>query len=133
MSTFLQPSFWFTLKPTLVTSGFGRVFVVLFLIAIIAALALRLVASSRREDRLLRPHLLRGARMLTTMGVIGMVLAFLSFEDISFLGARFWYPVWAIVFIVWAIVIVVSALRKIPVMRAQYAERSAKNKYMPGR
>ena len=133
MPTFLQPSFWFTIQPADVTHGVGRFFLILFALACIASITLRIVFAPRPYDRYVTPHVRRARRALSTMGLFGLLLAFLSFENLPTLGARFWYPIWVIAFIAWAVVIVRSALKRIPLMRAQALARREREKYLPGR
>jgi len=71
--------------------------------------------------------------MLISMGLFGLVLYFLSFEGIPFLGARFWYPVWLVSVLGWGAWIFYYARVTIPERRKQSGARKHIDKYLPRR
>lgn len=123
---------WISLDPLTVTQGSGRVLVIIFVLLFLVGMALRVVGVRRKkEDAYVREMFRRLAGLLTTMGILGMIIGFFSFEDLRFLGARFWYPIWLIVFIIWAFFIIRYIKKQVPMMRAREIEREEKFKYMP--
>src|SRR3989338_157076 len=95
--TLFTASFWFDTTPPPLSAGADRLLFGLFGVVLILGVIVRLVAKHHSKDD---KHLLRGFKragtMFLTMGVVGLVLFFFSFEQIIFFGARFWYPLWAI-------------------------------------
>lgn len=91
------------------------------------------VARSRVTDRYLLSAIEKATALLITMGLLGILLYFFSFERIRFFGARFWYPLWLIGTGVWAYSIFRFVKRDVPLKRQQVIERQEKRKYFPGR
>ena len=69
--------------------------------------------------------------MLFTMGTLGMVVYFFSFEQIYLFGARFWFLLWFIGLVIWIVMIVRHAKVTIPDMKSAAANRAEFNKYIP--
>ena len=42
-------------------------------------------------------------QLMITMGFIGGILIFFSYENVRFLGSKFWYLLWVLSFIGWTI------------------------------
>lgn len=131
---FLQPSFWFTLQPPIVTEGIGRAFLILFLATFILGIVLRLRARrTKKDDRFAWQINSRAASLLITMGFIGLILSFFGYERIRFLGARFWYPVWILITAVWAYYLWRFAKKTVPKMKESQKEKREREKYLPGK
>lgn len=123
---------WLSLDPPNVTSGLGRVLVIIFVLMFLMGMVLRAVrARQKKEDAYVREMFRRMASLLTTMGVLGIVLGFLGFENVRFLGGRFWYPIWLIATLVWAFFIIRYVKKQVPLMKAREKEREEKYKYIP--
>lgn len=127
------PSYWLTLDVPNVASGAGPSLLVLFAGMIVASIVLRRVKVPQAADRHQANVYRRVAGMLVTMGILGLVLYFLSYEEVRALGARPLYLVWIIGLVAWIVSIVRRAKREIPAAREREEQRSAKNKYLPGR
>ena len=65
------------------------------------------------------------------MGVIGLLLAFMSYENVRFLGDRFWYALWMVGLLAWVLWIAWYALKRLPAMREAERARREKEKYLP--
>lgn len=128
-----NPLFWLSIESANVGGSLGKVMLGFFLLLILVGVVCRIVLMQSSKDRYLK---LIGKRLITcglTMGIIGVVLFFFSYEGIQLFGARFWYLVWVIVFIAWVIVLVKFAMKEVPDMRNKDVKQHAKSKYIPGR
>lgn len=121
------------MQPPVVDSLFGKivfgVFLVLFLLGIIS----RIVLSQRTYDRYV---MMMGKRLVlcfTTMGFLGLMIYFFSYENIQLFGARFWYPLWVLGLIVWGVFLARFIIRDVPALREKNVREHAKSKYIPGR
>ena len=131
--SFFSPFYWLTTEPPEVGGTLGTIVFIVFLACLVLGIVSRISADRRREDRYVREIGRRVSFFLTSMGVWGVVLFFFSFENIYLFGARFWYPVWGIVFLVWSYRIVKYVREEVPEMRELDQERKARNKYLPKR
>lgn len=128
-----HPSYWLTLDVPNVASGAGPSLLVLFAGMIVASIVLRRVKVPQAADRHQANVYRRVAGMLVTMGILGLVLYFLSYEEVRALGARPLYLVWILGLAAWIVSIVRRAKREIPAAREREEQRNAKSKYLPGR
>ncbi len=62
--------------------------------------------------------------------IIGLILFFFSWQQISFLSSRFWYMLWLIIFIVWFIEVIKKS-GKISDLRQKRQKRKEFEKYLP--
>ncbi len=131
MMTFFQPSYWFTTQPPEVTGTLGTILFVLFVLCFVLGIVGRIVTDRKEQDRFKREIGGRISTLLITMGLLGILLYFFSYERAHFFGARFWYPVWAIIVGVWAYYIVRYVRQDVPAMKARSASRRAAGAYLP--
>ena len=132
-SVMLQPSYWLTLDPPQVMGLIGNVVFGLFVLCFVLGIVSRIVASNKKHDKYIEELGGRVGTFFVTMGLLGIMLFFLSFERVQFFGARFWYPVWLIIGLGWAFFIARFAKRDIPAMRLRDLNRKAVSKYLPRR
>jgi phosphatidylglycerophosphate synthase len=129
----LNPLPWLSLNPPVMTGWPGRIFLGVFCLLFLAGIVLRMVAGRKKKiDRYAGEMYRRFATLGSTLGALGLVLAFFSLEGIRFLGARFWYLVWLLALVVWSFFAIRYAVKRIPLLRARDREREEKLKYMPG-
>ncbi len=129
----LNPLYWFSFQPAAVDSLFGKILLGVFLALFLLGIISRMVLEQRTHDRYV---ILAGKRLITcfiTMGFIGLVLYFFSYENISVFGARFWYVIWFLGLIVWSVLLARFITRDIPALREKNQRDHAKSKYIPGR
>lgn len=129
----LDVSSWFTLRPAEVGGLAGNIvfgfFVGLFVIGIVS----KIVAAHKTHDRYLRELGEHIGSLLLTMGLLGLLFYFFSFERIQLFGARFWYAVWLIGLIVWIVFLIRFGFKTIPVLRGKELTREQLRKYFPPR
>jgi len=131
MSSLFQPSYWFTMAPPEVGGLIGNLIFVLFIGVLVFGIVGRIVADRKGDDRYVREIGNRISTLLVTMGVLGLILFFFSFEQIELFGARFWYVIWVIAVVVWSVRIVRYVKRDIPDMKARSESLRARAKYLP--
>lgn len=132
-SNLLDPSYWFTLRPAEVGGTSGTILFVVFVLMFVAGIVARIVAANKTDDRYLRDMGERVATLLITMGLLGIVLYFFSYERIRLFGSRFFYAFWLIGIFAWGYVLVRFAHRTVPQMRQRDSLRAEQRKYFPQR
>ncbi|MBI4256771.1 hypothetical protein HY626_01800 [Candidatus Uhrbacteria bacterium] len=131
MSSFIQPTYWLTLQPPEVGGFLGSIVFGFFILFLILGITGRIVVDRRGDDRYRREIGSRISGLLITMGLLGIILFFFSFEEIQLFGARFWYLVWTIAVFVWTFFIVRFVRRDIPEKRAREIALREQGKYLP--
>lgn len=118
--------------PDTTTAG-GRVISAVLLGCIFVGVVVRLVNARTTTERQLARVFARVGRLLITVGVLGTLLVFVSYENTPFLGARVWYAALGIGTLAWIGSIVYFVRKQLPSIREQETARSARDKYLPGR
>lgn len=126
-------SYWLTLDPPAVWTSAGSSLAVIFVGMLVASVVVRRMKVPQAVDRHQAIVYRRVVSMLATMGSIGLVLFFFSFQEIRLFGARFLYLVWIAGTAWWAIAIARYAKRDVPEARAREIERREREKYLPKR
>lgn len=129
----VHPSFWLNTAPTPLTTGSERLLFIFFAIFLVFGAIIRMVASHRHEDKQVTEVFSRLGRLGVTMGILGLLLFFFSFEEIPLFGARFWYLIWGAGLIIWIAWIARYVVKVIPAERAAVLARQEKEKYLPKR
>jgi len=125
--------FWFDLTPTRLASTFEAMFFALFALCIIAGAVIRMMVRNGSYDKYRAEMLKRIAGICSMTGVVGLVWFFLTFEEIQFFGARFWFLVILIGVIVAVIRLIRFVKREVPVLQHREQSRAEVNKYLPRR
>jgi hypothetical protein len=128
---FYQLSYWLTTEPPVVGGTIGYILFGVFLLFVMTGMIVRVRRMNQLKDKFEKRLLSQISIMLIAMGLLGLILYFLSFEGIAFLGARFWYPVWLLGLIGWVSWIVYYAKIKIPERRKYNGARESFGKYLP--
>ncbi|MEK7183867.1 MAG: hypothetical protein AAB776_04520 [Patescibacteria group bacterium] len=132
MENLFDLAHWFDLTPVRMSSTFEVGFFILFSLMIVAGLAFRIMRKTR-QDKFERITLERATAIALSGGLLGLVWLFLSFEEISIFGARFWFLI--LVFILVFLLVRLYRFRKIKVPQLRMLEQSKAeaNKYLPRR
>lgn len=130
-STFLRPNYWFDLTPAPLGLVTEYVFLAIFVLSVLIGLVVRFMKKRRINDRFVLRAFQSFSRMLITMGGLGLLLLFFSFEQIRLLGSRFWYPLWLIGLSVWLFLILRRYFTVAPKERVREELRRQKEKYLP--
>ena len=119
------------MQPLGFSPAFEQSFFFLFAAFIILGSVSRIMARHQKEDRFMVKAYRHLGRMFLTMGILGMIWFFFTFEQIYFFGARFWFLVWLIGLVVWIWWIVKYVRVTVPMLRQQGAQKAKENQYMP--
>lgn len=115
------------------TPIFIQALFVLFTSFIILGSVASMVAKRKEEDRYMIRAYKQIATMLSTMGWLGLVFLFFSYEEIYLIGARFWFLAWGLLLAVWTIKIGKYIRFEIPELREAKKSKEEVNKYLPRR
>lgn len=129
----LDASTWFTLRPADITGLSGKIVFGFFVLLFVSGIVSRIVAAHKMSDRYLRQLAESISTLLLTMGFLGLLFYFFSFERIQLFGARFWYVLWLIGLIVWIVFLIHLGFKKIPNLREKEIVREQLRKYFPPR
>ncbi len=133
MSPIFDPAFWFLLTPNALSPLFEQIFFIGFSLLIVAGAIAHIIARNKKKDKELTKVFKWIGQMFYSMGIIGIVWFFFTFELIYFFGARFWFLIWVAGFIAWTIYIIYYAKWQIPKLREERAAKSQHNEYLPRR
>jgi amino acid transporter len=132
MENLFSPSYWFDLTPVRLSSGFEVGFFVLFAVMIVAGLAFRIVRKNR-QDKFERIVLERATVLSLTTGFLGLLWLFLTFEEISIFGARFWFLILVFIFVFMLVRLIRYKRIQVPQLRLLEQSKAEVNKYLPRR
>lgn len=129
MTNILTLDYWFKLYPeTLSTTGVYFFMLILAILLIIAIFFKLLIA--RSKERLHRRLYRRVLSFSMVNMIVFLVLFFLMFEAIPFLGSRFWLPFWLLADVYW-LFIIFRHLKKIPGEKNKINKEREYQKYIP--
>ncbi|NQU83924.1 MAG: hypothetical protein HQ536_04405 [Parcubacteria group bacterium] len=127
----LSPKFWLSLNPAPLSPTNEFVLLSIFAFLIVASIILRFVVFNKKfgVDFIKRIKSLR--QMFLIMGIIGLTFLFFSYERAFVLGARFWFLLWMIAFLVWLGLILRDLLKKTPLEKEEKSKKEVLEKYLP--
>lgn len=126
-------TFWFDMTPVRMGGAFTSGFFVLFAGLIITAAVARIAKRNAEVDKAMKRFLESFAGKAMTWGVLGFIWLFLSFEEISFFGSRFWFLFWAVGVAYAARKLYIHWKKEMPEERLRRTMNAAQNKYIPRR
>ena len=129
----LNPLYWLTLQSANTDGWIGKISFGFFVLLFVFGIVCRMLTTHKTKDRYLKKIGRRSSIFAISMGILGMILFFFSYENIRLFGALFLYLFWAIAFIVWLIVLIKFIVCDIPVLRERDIKEHAKSKYIPGK
>ncbi len=124
-------SYWFSLQPSelmpAVKLGLLVAFAALFALGIVASLLAR-----KADGRMaLAEGGARFSRLALWMGTFGLLLLLFTHELTYFFGARFWYLVWLLLFLIQIVRLAKFLMVDVPEKRAAFAERARIRRWLP--
>lgn len=131
MSNILLLSYWFESLPTPFLPWVLRFLLTVFIGMIVVGVVLHLLARRHREHRMWREGVARLAAVLFQSGLVGLLLAWFTEDQVPFFGMRFWFAVLAIVTVVRLALVLKKILKDIPAKLAATAETDRIKKYLP--
>lgn len=124
----LSFSWWFGVIP-LYESVTLRVYFAVFLSLMIIGAVVRMVSKRRLQDRFHIEVARRVATLCVIMGFLGVWYWFAAYQQLPFLSARFWLPVWGMGTLIWVWSIVHYATKTVPSERERLAKGVEDAKY----
>ncbi len=121
-------SFWFNLRPGLLSPATKTVFLAFLAVIAVCAVVFFILKKNPKNPQAKLWNSLYGFSLSNF--IIGLALWFLNYELVPFLSARFWFLLWLISMIVWAGLIFKGLFCKLK--RKEEAEKEkAFKKYLP--
>ena len=130
-SAIIQPKYWFDLSPSPMSGTSQKVLLAFFVTLFIAGMVLRAMEKSKRFDRFVGRAVHRASHIGVTMGCLGLMFLFFSFEQVRLFGARFWFLFWVIGLLVWLGFVLYDYLKVVPREKQLEDVRRQKEKYLP--
>jgi len=126
----LDLNFWFSLRPSALGPK-GTVFVlVFFCLMIFLGIVFSFLSIRKKGDPLISKLFKKLFNQFFAMGAIGLILVFLSYEQIFLLGSYVWYLLWLVGFIVWSGFLIYYLVKKIPQGREEREKKKRLQKYL---
>lgn len=127
----LSLNFWFQMQPPMFLPWVSIFFLVVFSALVIVGIIAKIYAVKSNQEKLTRRAVQRAGNLLLTMGLIGLLIWFFTFENVPILSMRIWLLVWLGSAIAWAWSIIRYVRVEIPAKHSMQAERDRMNKWLP--
>lgn len=127
MGNLFTPRFWFNYYYLPLVPWF-KIFLVAFTLALVI-LAVIMFIYKRRKDSF-APLRANFYNFFLTNAIVGLFICFFNYEEVPFLGARFWILFWAIEILVW-LWFLFKQFRRLPQLRQKQEEQKKFRKYLP--
>jgi len=131
MHPLLRPSFWFDVTPVpLLSSSAWLVWTLMgaiFFLGIVSRSGLLVVPKKSDLWRVTQ----RVSQYFLSVGVVGVLLYWFSFERFPFFSMRFLYLAWLVWTLAWGALLVWFVVKTLPARRREQTERTQFEKYLP--
>jgi hypothetical protein len=131
MTNLLTYAYWFSFLPVPFVSWVLKLLIAKFAGLVLIGIVLRVLAAKKSDSMYWAKGGLRLSRLAIWMGCTGLILVWLTTEQVYFFGARFWFLVWGAVFVLWLVSALKYLLKVIPKQAAEFAEKARIGKYLP--
>ena len=131
MTNLLTLPYWFAQLPFPFIPVVFYGLLAIFGIFVIVGVVLNLVAKRKHASLYWRDGYAFIAANLFQTGLVGLVLVWLTEEQVGFFGMRFWFPVLAVAFLVRLAFTVKRMVKDLPPKAAAFAEHARIEKYLP--
>ncbi len=126
----LDLNFWFALRPTAPSDQTTIFLAIGFAVFLALAIVCGAMAKTKKQNPPLIKLLRKLKKMFSTMGLVGFVVLFFSYEQIYLLGSRFWFLFWFIGLVVWAVFVILYAVKKMPKEKNELEKKQKYLKYL---
>ena len=127
-----EMSYWFTTAPGPISRSTAYIFLVLFGVCIIAGVGSVFYRKKVKNlDKMYKDIYTRSTNALLTMGFLGLLWLFFSYETIPFFSGRYFFIVWFLGCISWAYLIYNYAVYEVPKRIQKRDNQLRMRKYMP--
>lgn len=123
--------FWFSLRPSALSDRTAKFILFIFCIILVISLIFKILMRLKKKNPPLVKLYSKLYKLFLTMGLLGFILLFLSYEQIYLLGSRFWYLIWFIGFLIWLGLIIYHLIVKLPKEKKKFEEKKQFEKYLP--
>ncbi len=127
---FFQPAYLFELRPYTYPQTI-KAMLIFFGLLIVVGVGLKIYKETQKLEKFQTKLLERYFSLLTTMGIIGILIVWLRFERVTLLAGRFWLVLWVILFAVWIYPILKYQLKVAPAAQKRANEKKLFQKYLP--
>lgn len=124
------PSFWFATRLPLQERSVEILFAG-FLLLYIVGIVFKYHLRPKKERRMAVLSWKRVVRLCTTMAILGLILLFLSYEEVVWFEWRFWYLFWGVGFLAWLGSIAWFHFRVAPRLLSEREREAERLKYFP--
>lgn len=121
----------FNVAPQPLTNRFLFFLLILFGLFITGAVVIKAYAKSDKPDLLDKKALNKFFNLFLTMGLIGLIYAFVAYEGVPYLSIKILLVIWAAIVIIWLWFAVKYYLKTVPKLKAEINERKSLKKYLP--
>ncbi|MEA3449662.1 MAG: hypothetical protein U9Q85_01650 [Patescibacteria group bacterium] len=129
MNILLSPSFWFELRPGVLSPFVFRSLIVFLSLLLAGILVFNLLKKQKSAGLYRKIWVSLGTFCLGNL-IIGLFLLFFAFEQLPFLAMRAWFLLWFVGMFVWMLFII-KKMSKIPDIKQEKAEKEEFQKYIP--
>ncbi len=130
----LDYHYWLNSYPVPLGPSLAGGIFVFFAWFLLTSLILHLISHGMHEKNALKAdNLKRIVHLLSTIGFLGLLILFFSYEQLPFLGMRFWFFLLFILFLVWLIRIIIYIICDYPKKKSIQEDRERLLKYLPKR
>ncbi|HBR80811.1 MAG: hypothetical protein UX09_C0031G0005 [Candidatus Uhrbacteria bacterium GW2011_GWE2_45_35] len=130
-TTILQPKYWLSLTPAPLSSLSEKLLLAFFTMVFVVGIVLRFVERRKNISRFKARAFYLASQLGLTMGAVGLLIFFFSFENVRLFGARFWYLFWVIGVVVWLVYILRDYYKVSPKKLQNEEKRRQREKYLP--
>lgn len=132
MSNILKLSFWFD-RPVLPFSA-NILWPILFICGL--AIALGVLSTVLRQKKLKNNKLAlkiwqKLGQWSYSFGITGLIFSFFKQQMTIYLGMRFWFVLWALIWLIWLAFILKFILFKAPKIKKERQQKEEFEKYLP--
>lgn len=127
---FFQPAYLFELRPYTYPQTI-KAMLIFFGLMIVVGVGLKIYKETKKLEKFQNKLLERYFSLLTTMGIIGVLIVWLRFERVNLLAGRFWLLVWALLLLIWLYPILKHQFVIAPVAQKKATEKKLFQKYLP--
>jgi len=132
MNQFFQLSFWFDAHPLPFIQPLYWVLLAICLLALVLGFLTSVLKLKKyKNKRLALITLAKLEAWLYSLSIVGLILIFLKYQRVAFLGMRVWLGLWLLVWLVWLAFIFKYIFAEVPRIKKELEKKREFEKYLP--
>lgn len=132
MKQFINPLFWFDVRPLPFLALFFWPLLIICLAALVFGIIFTILRHRRfKNNFLIKKILTKSGRWFYSFSLIGLALIFFRQQMVLYLGMRFWFAIWLLSHLVWLVFILKFILLEVPKAKKEIARKKEFEKYLP--